>query len=89
MLWFPGLPLRYFVAYVVVMECLNRGMLEFVRLEFAKDVMVQGQSIFLDRQTLGGIRETFFHRILPGDSSSAPIGGLSLECCSDLAEMTG
>jgi hypothetical protein len=26
-----------------------------VRLEFAKDVMVQGRSIFLDRPTLGGI----------------------------------
>jgi hypothetical protein len=88
MLRLPGLPLRYFVAYVV-QKCLNRGRMEFVRLEFAKDVMVQGRSIFLDRPTLGGIHETFSHRILQGDSSSAPIGGLSLDCRSDLAETTG
>jgi hypothetical protein len=58
MLRLPGLPLRYFVAYVA-QECLNRGRMEFVRLEFAKDVMVQGRSIFLDRPTLGGSMKPF------------------------------
>jgi hypothetical protein len=82
----------------VVQECLNRGMLEFVRLEFAKDVMdsswcrVAAFSLIDRHLDLEGSMKPFFTHFARGSlehTYRGTIAGLLRDWSQRLGETTG